>query len=246
MPICPRGHDSAAADYCDECGIPIGTPVTPAPVGPTPVVAPAASAASSGTAAASSGPAASAAPTGEVCPDCATARDGRFCEVCGWDFLAEAPPPERSQAHSALPAAWPNQVAPAGAWRLVASADRAYYARMTAATPGAQMVAFPAFCPDRRFALDGHQLLIGRRSRSRGIEPDIDLTGPPEDAGVSHAHALLVSTPEGGWSVVDLDSANGTYFNDGTDPIQPNVPVAINDGDRIHVGAWTTLTVHAG
>jgi hypothetical protein len=132
---------------------------------------------------------------------------------------------------------------PVGSWRLVASADRAYYARMSAAD--GDSVAFPAFCPDRRFALTGSQLLIGRRSRSRGIEPDVDLTGPPEDAGVSHAHALLVSTPDGGWSVVDLDSANGTYVNEADDPIQPNVPVPLKDGDRVHVGAWTTLTIQA-
>ena len=97
----------------------------------------------------------------------------------------------------------------------------------------------------RRYPL-GQTLLIGRTSRSRGIQPDIDLTGPPEDAGVSHAHALLVADPDGGWSVVDLDSANGTYHNEGTDPITANVPVPVKDGDRIHVGAWTTLTLHAG
>src|SRR6266511_36078 len=175
MPTCPRGHDTVATDYCDECGTPIGAAVTPAPA---PAAAP------------EQAPAAG----GEPCPDCATPRTGRFCEVCGWDFQAEAP-----------------------------------------------SVAFPAFCPERRFALHGTQLLIGRRSRSRGIEPDIDLTGPPEDAGVSHAHALLVSTPDGGWNVVDLDSANGTYLNEGTDPIEANVPVAVKAGDRIHLGAWTTL-----
>ncbi len=111
-----------------------------------------------------------------------------------------------------------------------------------AALPDAEPIAFPAFCPERRFTLPGTQVLIGRRSRSRGIEPDIDLTGPPEDAAVSHAHALLVSVPDG-WAVVDLDSANGTYVNDATDPIEANVPVPLGDGDRIHVGAWTTMTL---
>jgi pSer/pThr/pTyr-binding forkhead associated (FHA) protein len=112
--------------------------------------------------------------------------------------------------------------------------------------PDAETVAFPVFCPERRFALIGGQLLIGRRSRSRGIEPEIDLTGPPEDAGVSHSHAALVSTPEGGWAVVDLGSSNGTYINDSTTPIAPNKPVPVKEGDQIHVGAWTTLTLQAG
>jgi FHA domain len=106
-------------------------------------------------------------------------------------------------------------------------------------------VPFPAFCPQRRFVLTGPQVLIGRRSRSRGIEPGIDLTGPPEDSGVSHSHALLVAGPDGSWSVVDLDSANGTYLNDATDPLPPNQPTALASGDQVHLGAWTTLTVTA-
>jgi len=115
-----------------------------------------------------------------------------------------------------------------------------------ASGPDAEQVPFPAFCPPRRFDLvPGSKLLIGRRSRSRGIEPEIDLTGPPEDVAVSHQHAMLVSTMDGSWSVVDLDSANGTYVNGGTDPIEANNPVALHDGDRVHVGAWTTLTIQS-
>jgi hypothetical protein len=129
-------------------------------------------------------------------------------------------------------------------WRVLVEADRAYYDRMRAANgPDAGQVSFPAFCPQRRFDLVGPQLLVGRRSRSRGIAPEVDLTGPPEDAGVSHTHALLVAGPDGGWSVVDLDSSNGTYLNAGTDPLTPHQPVALSDGDQVHVGAWTTLTI---
>jgi hypothetical protein len=128
---------------------------------------------------------------------------------------------------------------------VVVSADRAYYERMQATgEAGAEQVDFPAYCPQRRFALTGERVLVGRRSRSRGIEPEIDLTGPPEDVGVSHAHALLVSGPDG-WSVVDLDSANGTYRNDNPDQLPANQPVPLALGDRLHVGAWTTLTISA-
>jgi predicted component of type VI protein secretion system len=127
----------------------------------------------------------------------------------------------------------------------VVTADRDYHERMREASgPDAEQVPFPAFCPERRFALRDGQVLIGRRSRSRGIEPQIDLTGPPEDAAVSHAHAMLVPR-DGGWAVVDLDSANGTYLNDGADPIAAHTPVPLASGDRIHVGAWTTLAVTA-
>jgi pSer/pThr/pTyr-binding forkhead associated (FHA) protein len=129
------------------------------------------------------------------------------------------------------------------AWRAVITADRAYYERMRAAAdPGAPDVAFPPYCPERRFVLTGDDVLIGRQSRSRGIEPGIDLTGPPEDAAVSHMHALLVSTADG-WNIVDLDSANGTYLNASTEQLAPNQPVALSDGDQIHVGGWTTLTI---
>jgi predicted component of type VI protein secretion system len=128
----------------------------------------------------------------------------------------------------------------------VVNADRAYYDRMRAAADAdAEDVQFPAFCPERRFALTSAQVLIGRQSRSRGIEPDIDLTGPPADPAVSHSHAMLVAQPDGGWAVVDLGSANGTYVNGGGTPLAENVPVPLADGDRIHVGAWSTLTLRA-
>ena len=111
--------------------------------------------------------------------------------------------------------------------------------------PEADPVALPAHYPERRFALAGAEALIGRRSRSRGIEPAIDLTGPPEDAAISHMHAMLVRTSEGTWKLVDLESANGTYLNEATTPIAPNDPVPVVDGDQIHLGAWTTVTLQA-
>jgi hypothetical protein len=213
MPTCPKGHLSVATDYCDECGAPIDAAAPPvAEVAATPAPAPA--------------------QVREACPECSTPRDGRFCEVCGHDYLSVSEP-------STVDAAPADVVR-----RVVVTADRAYYDRTRAlAGQDADDVPFPAFCPERRFALDGAQLLIGRRSRSRGIEPAIDLTGPPEDAGVSHSHALLVADADGGWSVVDLDSANGTYLNDATDPLPANQPTKLAVGDRVHLGAWTTLTV---
>ena len=66
------------------------------------------------------------------------------------------------------------------------------------------------------------------------------------DPGVSHLHAMLAAQSDGSWAVVDLGSSNGTYINGSTDPIKPHVPVTVADGDRIHLGAWTTLTLHAG
>jgi pSer/pThr/pTyr-binding forkhead associated (FHA) protein len=111
------------------------------------------------------------------------------------------------------------------------------------ADPDVEPIPFPAFCPERRFWLRGPQMLIGRQSRSRGIEPDIDLTGPPADPAVSHAHAMLVAQPDDSWVLVDLGSSNGTYLNDGAEAIEENVPVPLSDGDRIHLGAFSTITI---
>ncbi|HJZ07033.1 MAG TPA: FHA domain-containing protein, partial [Trebonia sp.] len=54
-------------------------------------------------------------------------------------------------------------------------------------------------------------------------------------------HALLVAGPDGTWSVVDPGSENGTLLNGNTIPA--NQAVALHDGDRIHLGAWTALTI---
>jgi hypothetical protein len=129
-------------------------------------------------------------------------------------------------------------------WAAVVSADRAYYDVVRSQDgPDAAEIAFPAYCPDRHFELAGPQMRIGRRSRSRGLEPEIDLTGPPADPGISHLHAVLLSQPDGGWAVVDPGSTNGTTVNDDPEPVKTDVPIPIRDGDRIHVGAWTTITV---
>jgi pSer/pThr/pTyr-binding forkhead associated (FHA) protein len=128
-------------------------------------------------------------------------------------------------------------------WQLTARADRKYYEFVIASGP--TEIPFPLYCPERRFDLRRGRLLIGRRSVSRGIEPEIDLTGPPEDTSVGRSHAVLVFSPDNSWNLVDLDSVNGTYLNYSADPIEPNVPVPVGDGDLIHVGGWTTLTLSA-
>ncbi|GAB3501302.1 hypothetical protein GCM10027575_02440 [Phytohabitans suffuscus] len=137
-------------------------------------------------------------------------------------------------------------LAGAAAWAVVVRADAAYFEVVKAmGGEDAGSLAMPRFVAERRFALTGQQMVIGRRSRSRGVNPDIDLVGPPEDPGVSHVHALLVPQ-EGGWAVVDMESANGTYLNDpNSNPLDPHVPVALKDGDVVYVGAWTALTIQS-
>lgn len=135
----------------------------------------------------------------------------------------------------------------AGNWVAVIAPDRDYFmAMMTRSGPEASGLNLPAYSPEQQVSLSGSQITIGRRRHSTGEAPDIDLSRPPEDPGVSHQHAVLVSQPDGGWAVVDQDSTNGTTINGGDEPIQPYVPIPLQEGDRVHVGAWTTITVRRG
>jgi len=56
---------------------------------------------------------------------------------------------------------------------------------------------------------------------------------------------MLIRQPSGSYSLVDPGSTNGTTLNDNADPVGVNVPVPLADGDRIHLGAWTTITIHS-
>ncbi|OEJ32032.1 forkhead-associated protein [Streptomyces subrutilus] len=134
-----------------------------------------------------------------------------------------------------------------GSWSATIGPDRSYFmAMMQRSGPEAAGLNLPAYSPEQHLALAGGQITIGRRRASTGESPDIDLSVPPEDPGVSHQHAVLVQQPDLSWAVVDQNSTNGTTINGGEDPIQPYVPVPLADGDRVHVGAWTTITIRRG
>ena len=138
----------------------------------------------------------------------------------------------------------PDPAATAGpSWTATVNADHDYYEAIIAAGgPDAASIEFPSYCPERKFTLTGQEVRIGRRSASRGLEPEIDLTGPPTDPGISHLHAVLIAAPDG-WSVLDPGSSNGTQVNG--DDILTGVPHPLHDGDRVCLGAWTVLTIAA-
>jgi hypothetical protein len=132
-------------------------------------------------------------------------------------------------------------------WTATIGPDRDYFmAMMQRSGPEAAGLNLPAYSPEQQRRLTGNQVTIGRRRHSTGETPDIDLSVPPEDPGVSHQHAVLVQQPDGSWAVVDQNSTNGTTVNGSEEPIQPFVPVPLQDGDRVHVGAWTTITIRRG
>ncbi|MEU1704081.1 FHA domain-containing protein [Streptomyces sp. NPDC005706] len=149
----------------------------------------------------------------------------------------QAPPGHGFPQAAQGPATWTATIGP----------DRDYFmAMMQRSGPEAAGLNLPAYSPEQQRTLSGNQVTIGRRRHSTGDTPDIDLSVPPEDPGVSHQHAVLVQQPDGNWAVVDQNSTNGTTVNGSDEPIQPFVPVPLQDGDRVHVGAWTTITVRRG
>ncbi|MBB4909258.1 FHA domain-containing protein [Actinophytocola algeriensis] len=224
MATCPQGHSSADDEFCDVCGREIGG-------------AAAAAAPDAPAAAEPDLPAA-----GATCKACGSDLAGRFCEACGHDSMAAAPAAVTPPAPA--PPVPADRLPEATTWTATVTADRAYYDSVMAVDgPDAAGIAFPPYCPDRHFPLAGKQVGIGRQSRSRGIQPDIDLIGPPEDPGVSHLHAVLLAQADGTWSIVDLDSANGTVVNDEKKPLPPNTPRPLGEDDRVYIGAWTRITL---
>ncbi|MGW2509321.1 FHA domain-containing protein [Streptomyces scopuliridis] len=164
----------------------------------------------------------------------------------------QSPSSQQSQAHPQAQVPQQHdpmrqyQQAPA-TWTAVIGPDREYFmAMMQRSGPEATGLNLPAYSPEQHLPLAGNQVSIGRRRHSTGESPEIDLSVPPEDPGVSHQHAVLVHQPDGSWAVVDQNSTNGTTLNGAEDPIQPYVPVPLKDGDRVHVGAWTTITIRRG
>jgi hypothetical protein len=262
MATCPSGHESASDDFCDVCGILIGAP--PTLTGSTP--SPPAGTAPSQPASGDTCPRCTTPRTGQFCEACGydftTPATAPSPGATPGPPVTPAPPAPSASPASPAPPAPPASPAPlaqapapsppasqtppastaARAWTAVVTADRDYYDSVQAAGgPDAAAITFPAYCPERRFRLSGTEVRVGRRSVSRGIDPEIDLTGPPADPGVSRLHAVLVAAADGTWSIVDPGSENGTLLNGAEIP--QGQPVPLHDGDRIHLGAWTALTI---
>ena len=173
----PKGHESTADDYCDTCGAKIGG------AGATAVMPPV-------TPGSTASPSAAA---GDPCPNCGFPRagTGRFCEDCGFDH-STGKVPTLAQPVVAAPAA-------TGQWTATIFADRTYFD-----ANAIEGVEFPADTTQREVYLPAPQVRIGRKSSSKGTDPEIDLSAAPLDPGVSHSHALLTLSVDGVWLVSDL------------------------------------------
>lgn len=213
---CRHGHDSETDDFCDECGIPIaGASGAAAPDPEEPA---------------------------ELCPLCGSPRSGRFCEEDGHDFVLSGSAPAPTPAPPRAPVPEPAT----GTWVAAVEADRRYYESVVAREgPDIAEVTFPNYYPRAEVPLAGDEVRIGRRRVNGSTPPpQVDLAGPPLDPGVSHLHAVLLPLADGsGWSVLDPGSTNGTTINYADDPIAVDTVVPLRTGDRVHVGAFTTIVV---
>jgi hypothetical protein len=264
MAICPNGHDSASSDFCDLCGTRIASRYDQQVARGKHKATPSVAADGGGDAC----PRCGTTRVGQFCEACGykfgTAQPPWApaphvpAPPSGTAFSsapapAPAPwPPPPAAPRSFRPPPWapappspqaPPRYAPTG-WTAVVSCDRAYHESVRAANSPQAVVSCPAHFAERRFALTGSQMKIGRRSVERGVDPEIDLTGPPADPGISRLHAVLIAMPDGAWAVLDPGSANGTLVNGNAIPTGVQVP--LHDGDRINLGGWTAITVHRG
>ncbi len=236
MATCPNGHDSTWDDYCSSCGTAMAG-ATAAAAAPPDAPSPDGGAAS---------PA-----DGSQCPNCNEAHGPAdvFCENCGYDFLAGSMPgglPEPDPAvagpAAALAAAerdGTNSDTPKGAaWKLVVSTNRSYFDRMSADS----QLDFPDPAPEIvEIALTVEQALVGRRSDSRGVFPEVDILSITGDPAVSTRHAMLERQADGSYTLTDLDSTNGTYLGGAEKGLDAGVSSSLADGDVVNVGAWTQL-----
>lgn len=225
MRTCPIGHESAADDYCDVCGLPIsGASEAPAALHVS--------------ASALEESHEQVAPD-SACPNCGISSppNSLFCEACGYDFTTGASPRTAPQ-----PVVTDEDLAAAAEaerdWVVEVWIDPDWYAEQDTEEP-LPSAAAPLVVP-----VETRSVLVGRTATRSGTDPDIAVAGDP---GVSRRHCRLI-TDGLRWWVEDLVSANGTYLGASVGSV-PDTPLRagerreIAEGDRIYLGAWTCLVL---
>jgi hypothetical protein len=163
---------------------------------------------------------ASAAPTPGHCPECGAVHemtDQAVCPICGFNFQTKA---------SEVPAL---RRAPAGdqpQWNVVVTVDANLF--------GKSETQAPVDHPPQVFTLFEVANYVGRG----GADVRVHVPVTADDA-VSRRQAVLTRRPDGGLTVRDLGSANGTFLNG--KPLTPGVDTSITDGDMLAMGAWTRI-----
>ena len=125
--------------------------------------------------------------------------------------------------------------------RILVAVDRAFFDEVV----NDGEIDFPDPCPpETELNLAGPEVHIGRTSDSRAIHPDIDVAAITGDQAVSSRHAVLRVAEDGGFTIVDVGSTNGTFLDTvDSDPITQGVPVDMAPGTPVYVGAWTRIVI---
>ena len=214
--LCVKGHQSTEADFCSDCGTKISGSF-PASIPPPPISL------SSGML---------------DCPDCTTphdAIDGKFCEICGYNFETrqsapiEIPPIEIPPLDSAFLAPPISPPPPTFPWSLRLEIDSTLAAPESPPPPTQGAIDIQLTSPTN---------LIGRHNSARAIVPEIPLDF---DDAVSSRHATLTVQPDGQLVLRDIGSSNGTMSN-GIE-LKPLQDYPLTNGDSFTLGHWTRITV---
>jgi FHA domain len=236
MANCPKGHLSTELDYCSECGTKMLGDDSSSPISAAPINNLAAHA------------------TDTIsCPACSAphhADDGKFCEICGYNFstgqavdlsVATLTPPspavapistetvKQVAANQDEQVSSPAQNISITGWQITIRIDPALATTLSPPAP----VQVPIQIP-----LNKTTSLIGRTSVAKGVMPDIPLDF---DDAVSHRHALLIVQADGSLVVRDIGSSNGVQFQD--DDLETMADVPLQHGDVFCLGHWTTIEV---
>lgn len=211
---CPNcGGVSSDAEFCSECGAAMAPAAVP--------------------------PAAAAGPDDALaCPVCGETRPGpfaRYCDTCRYDFLSRQPFSAAPPPPAAPPPLSPEPL-PASVTTLGQRCDLRASVDLSLRQPDDPM---PSDTRERIFPLDLADHLIGRRSDSEDIHPEIVIGDP----GISRRHLRILRAPDGSLAALDLGSMNGTRLNGAA--LEPNVPTPLREGDAVTLGCWTRLTVTA-
>ena len=262
MYSCPKGHASTEADYCSECGALIGpsTLAATAPTAPSQDICPDCGTPRNGgnrfcevcrydfqgrASFATTAPTLTPVPAPEPVPAPASAPvptpDPALAPA---PVPAPAPTPVPAPAPTPAPAPAPAPPAPRAP---VLDAAPAFLAAHrlnveiivdpSLAQDPEHAAKCPRDAPKRIFPLDLDENLVGRRSDGKGIFPEVDL----QDPGTSHRHLKLLRQPNGGFSALELGSANGTTLNSAE--LVPGVLTPVQAGDELIVGIWTRLRI---
>lgn len=188
---------------------------------------------------------------GSALPPGAPAGEGESGELAGPAEAAAEPPAadpaaadpaahegEPRGGTDAAPSPVPPAQVPARRWVAEIWVDPEWYAEQQPEDP------IPSAGAPNLVVLSESGALVGRASRSRGIDPQIECGS---DNGVSRRHCQL-STDGFRWWVEDLGSANGTFLSAVGEPlplrpITPGERVEVEEGMRLFLGGWTRIVL---